>query len=120
MDRPYRYLNVTRQDAIYLVRMLQHHHDETSLDDLGVELARLLDEEGCRNVVLSLGPDDPDFLYSVFLAKLLNLKRRLEQSGGTLVLAELSEHTRRVLRAAGLDRFFHSYDDQDAALKALA
>jgi anti-anti-sigma regulatory factor len=119
MDRTYKYFDVDPHGRTCVVRLLPLHYDETLLDPMGAELARLLDVEGYRNIVLSLGPDDPDCLQSVFLAKLLNLKKRLEQAGGALLLTDLSEHTRHILQVVGLEKHFRSCATVDEALKAL-
>jgi anti-anti-sigma regulatory factor len=120
MDHTYKYFDVENHGPSCVVRLLPLHYDESLLDPMGAELARLLDVEGYRNIVLSLGPDDPDCLQSVFLAKLLNLKKRLEQGGGALLLTDLSEHTRHILQVVGLHKHFRCYDNVEAALKALA
>ena len=119
MDRPYQYLDVERHEKTCIVRLVHAQYDDTMLDQMGVELARLLDEDGCRSMILSLGPDEPDCLYSVFLAKLLSLKKRMELSGGQLLLADLGAHTRKILQVAGLEKYFRMFDDTDAALKYL-
>lgn len=119
MDRPYVYLSVARHGTTSVVHLAQLKYDDLMLDQLGVELGRLLDEEGCRSLILSLGPEDPDCLYSVFLAKLIHIKKRLEQSGGTLLLTDLSDHTRQLLQVAGLERFFTAVPDTETALKTV-
>jgi anti-sigma B factor antagonist len=81
-------------------------------------LVKLVDEEKIRKLVVCLGPAEPDCLISVFLAKLISLKRRLEAMGGTLVLAQVSEHTRGVFRAAGIEPMFRFYADEQTAVKS--
>jgi anti-anti-sigma regulatory factor len=120
MERTYKFFDVEPHSPTCVVRLLPLHFNEAMLDPMGAELARLLDEEGYRNIVLSLGPDDPDCLQSVFLAKLLNLKKRLEQAGGGLLLTDISEHTRKILQVVGLEKHFRCYDDVAAALKSLS
>src|SRR4051794_9019252 len=101
MQHTYKYFNVEPHGLTCVVRLLSLRLDESELDPMGAELARLLDVDGYKNVVLSLGPEDPDCLQSVFLAKLLNLKKRLDQAGGSLLLTDLSEHTREILQVVG-------------------
>ncbi len=74
---------------------------------------------GCRHLILNLGPDEPECLYSVFLAKLISLKKRLDRDGGALALASLTPHAQSVFQAAGVDKFFDTYADQAEATKAL-
>ena len=120
MDHTYKYFGVEGHGRTCVVRLLPIRYDEAALDPMGAELARLLDVEGFRNIVLSLGPDDPDCLQSVFLAKLLNLKKRLEQAGGVLLLTDLSDHTRHILQVVGLEKHFRCCESVEAALKSLA
>ena len=120
MQRPYQHVNFRQEGGVFCVRIKNKYTPEEALEQLGGELARLIDEEGCRKMVLSLGPGDFECLYSVFLAKLINLQRRLESFGGALVLAGVSENTQDVFRATGLERYFKFYPDEDAALKELA
>jgi anti-anti-sigma regulatory factor len=56
----------------------------------------------------------------VFLAKLVNLQRRLNTAGGALALAQLSPNTRNIFQVAGLDKYFRFYPTQAEALTALA
>jgi len=118
MDRPYHYIDVERHDGAACVKLRQTSFDDAELEELGAEIGRLVDEEGCRRLVLILGPGHPQCLYSVFLAKLVNLQKRLESDNGQLALAHLSLATYAVFQAAGLERFFAFYPHQAAALNA--
>ena len=119
MQRSYQHLDYREQDGVFCVRIRNHRLQESGLDELSAELARLIDEGNCRKLVLSLGPDDFDCLYSVFLAKLVNLKRRLEEVGGRMALAETSPNTIDVIRAAGLEKYFQFYPDPASAMQSL-
>lgn len=119
MDRPYRYVDVQWHDGAACVKLRQTSFDDAELEELGAEIGRIVDEEGCRRLVLILGPAHPQCLYSVFLAKLVNLQKRLESDNGHLALAQLSPATYTVFQAAGLERFFGFYPNQQAALDAL-
>ena len=119
MERPYRFIVVEQQDGIVCVRLRQLLLNDQELEELGAEIARLVDEHGCRKLVLSLGPDEPQCLYSVFLAKLVNLQKRLENDGGMLALAELSPAAKAIFHAAGLDKFFRLFPDAATARATL-
>ena len=118
MQRPYQHLDYNDQGGVFCVRLKGGNLDEEGLERLNAEMGRLIDEEGCRKMVLSLGPGDLDCLYSVFLAKLINLQRRLESVGGSVVLSEVSSNTQDVFRATGLDRFFKFFADQTSAVQS--
>src|SRR5262245_30061946 len=111
MDRPYRYIDVEPHASLVCVRLKQREFNDRELEDLGAEIARLVDEDGCRQLVLALGPNEPQCLYSVFLAKLVNLQKRLENDGGVLALACLNKTAMAFFEAAGLDKFFRFYPD---------
>ena len=120
MQRPYYYIAYELIGDVYCVRLQNPRIEDHQVDDLGAELARLIDEENCRKMVLNLGPEDSECLLSVFLAKLINLQRRLEGMSGTLTLAHASEYTRNIFRIAGIEKFFHFYPDQQSAVQALS
>jgi anti-anti-sigma factor len=119
MERPFKQIEFERQDEVYCVRLLCSQIDENGLEELSAEVARLIDEDGCRNMVMAFGPEDPLCMYSVFLAKLVNLQRRLASAGGALALAGLSEDTQHIFEVAGLHKFFQFYPDSGKAVAAL-
>jgi anti-anti-sigma factor len=120
MHRPLQHLAVDRQDHVFCVRLKNQRFMEDGVEEVGAELARLIDEQGCRKMVLNLGPGDLQCLFSVFLAKLVNLQRRLESHGGAMVLAQTSESTQDIFRATGLEKYFKFYPDEPSAVRALS
>jgi hypothetical protein len=119
MNRPYQFIAFVRKDNVFCVRFQQLIVPDHQLDDLSAELGRLIDEENARWMILNLGPEEPDCLLSVFLAKLINLQRRLESIDGSLSLAHVSEHTRLIFRLAGIEKLFQFYEDEGDALNAI-
>ncbi|MCI0640025.1 MAG: hypothetical protein L0Y72_07730 [Gemmataceae bacterium] len=119
MERPYTQIDVSKRADISCVRLRHAAYDEIALEELGAELGRLIDEDGCRKLVLNLGPGQMDCLYSVFLAKTVNLQRRLQAAGGALALAQLSAFTKDIFRAAGLEKYFQFYATEQEAVQAL-
>jgi hypothetical protein len=118
MSVPYRYLSFEVRDGVYRVRLRNQRLDEAELADLNDEFLRLLDEGG-RLMALSLGPEPPLFLYSVFLARLVTLQRMLRERGGALVLCELNHEVMRIFEACRLElqfRFARDLDDATAVL----
>ena len=119
MKRPYQFIGFVQKGDVYCVRFQRPNVADNQLDDLSAELGRLLDEENCRWMILHLGPEEPECLLSVLLAKLINLQRRLEALGGELSLAEVSDDTRNIFRAAGIEKLFNFYTDEATALNAI-
>jgi anti-anti-sigma factor len=120
MSGSYRHIEVACPGDVFCVRLRQSKLDETGLYELCDELTQLVAEDGCRKLVLSLGPPDPQFLYSIFLAKLVALQRRLKDSGGGLKLCDAGPDTLSIFDACGLARLFEFHPDQAEALKAFA
>src|SRR5262245_38680751 len=120
MARPYRHIEVEAQDDVFCVRLRQAKVEEAALHVLGDELHRPVTEDGCRKVVLSLGPQEPQFMYSIFLAKLVAVQRRLKDNGGGLKLCDVGPDTLSIFDACGLARLFEFYPDRATALQAFA
>jgi anti-anti-sigma factor len=118
MPRPYRTIVVERTDDVYCVRLKQTQLPEPEVHELAEELVSLIDNEGCRKMVLSLGPEAPNLIYSVFVGKLLMLRRRLQEQGGALKLCGASPAVHSVFDALQLTHFFDFYPDQAAATAA--
>jgi anti-anti-sigma factor len=119
MELSFKQLEFERHGDVYCVRLSHNRFDESGLEDLSKEAGRLIDDQGCRKMVLALGPEDTLCLYSVFLAKLVNLQRRLASAGGALALAGLSDTTQHIFQVAGLSKFFTFYPNTETAVKAL-
>jgi hypothetical protein len=119
MSRPYRYLNVERVGDVFCVGIRLHRLDESGIHALADEIVRLVTEEGCRKMALSLGPEEPAFLFSVFLSKLVMIRRRLVEVGGRLALCDASANVRGVFAATRLDEHFEFAADRAAAVAAL-
>src|SRR5436305_2767368 len=119
MKRPFKQITFEKRGDVHGVCILQSQFDENGLDELSAEVGRLIDEGGCRKMVMTFASGDPLCLYSVFLAKLVNLQRRLGTAGGALALAGLSENAQHIFEAAGLHKFFTFYPNVDAAVKEM-
>jgi anti-anti-sigma factor len=118
MDHTYNHLDVRHRGDVSCVRFLRSALDEDELYEMCVELHRLI-PDGCRKVVLVLSPD-PQFLYSIFLAKLVSLQRRLREVNGALKLAEVSTNIMAVFEACRLHKHFDFAPTEDAAVAALS
>jgi anti-anti-sigma factor len=110
MDR-YRYVTVERQGDVYCVRLRRARLDEGEIYQLADELIDLCLVQGCRKLALSLGPEPPDCMYSVFLAKLITVQRTLHEHRGEMVLCEVGPAVRTIFEACRLDRQFRFAPD---------
>lgn len=116
MTRPYRYIEAERRGDVFCVRITQKRLDEPMLHEMVGEVRHLISDGGCRKMVLSLGPEAPEFLYSIFLAKLISIQRILREHQGELVLCHAQPVVRDIFAACCLDQLFHFLPDFEAAV----
>ena len=121
MPAPYRYITVQRQQDVFCVHLREKELLESQVNELGRELANLVTEDGCRKMVLSLGPEAPYLLYSVFLARLVTVRRLLLDGGGsTLKLSEVTPLVKNVFVTCQLAPLFEFYADLATAVASFA
>jgi hypothetical protein len=119
MDK-YHFITVEQRGDVFCARLKSTRLDESEIHLLGGELIDLADVQGCRKLALSLGPQPPDCLYSVFLAKLVTVRNTLRKHGGQLVLCEVSPVAYSVFEACLLHREFTFVPDFDAAVTMMS
>ena len=109
---------VERREDVFCVRLPHRRLTETEVHELADELVVLIADDGCRKLALALGPKDPEFLYSVFLAKMVMVRRRLREMGGGLKICYASTNVQSVFEACKLEEMFDFCPDFDAAITA--
>jgi hypothetical protein len=114
----YKHIRVERHDDVFCVRLRHTRLEETEIHQLGGELTDLCEQQGCRKLALSLGPEPPDCLYSVFLAKLVSVRNALRRNDGELILCEVSPTAFQVFEACLLHREFTFVPDFTSARAA--
>jgi hypothetical protein len=102
----FRLIKVERIDGVACARLLRTRLEEGEILQLGDELLALANEAGGGRVALALGPQQPDCLYSVFLAKLVSVRNACRRNRGELVLHSLSPLTYSVFEASHLHKEF--------------
>ena len=120
MERPYRHLVVERQQDICCVRLRQLRMEEADILEMADELVNLIDQEGCRKIALSLGPGRVECLYSVFLAKLVMVRRLLAEGNGRFKICEATPETIGVFEACHLKDYFDFVPDVATAVVELS
>jgi hypothetical protein len=113
---PSRFIEVERRGDVFCVRLRRPRLEEPELGELAEELLHLVRDEGCRKLALSLGPRPPEFLYSIFLAKLISLQRNLRERDGELVICQAGPEVRSIFEACCLDTLFLFLPDFEAAV----
>jgi hypothetical protein len=90
------------------------------IEALGGELLHLIVDGGCRKLVLNFGPNSPNVLFSLFLAKLAMVHQRLLDVHGAMRLCAVNAYVMEVFQACQMDSYFEFAPDQAAAVAALA
>jgi anti-anti-sigma factor len=114
----FRYIDVERRGDACCVRLRRARLDEAEMCSLADELLAVAQGETCHKLALALGPQPPEFLYSVFLAKLVQMRRVLAERGGDLILCHAGPEVRSIFSTCSLDALFHFEPDFDSALAA--
>jgi anti-anti-sigma factor len=120
METTYRHIEVENVGNVYCVHLKKPRLDEPEIQELGRELLDLIDERGCRKLAFSLGPESVKLLFSIFLAKLVMVRRRILEKGGHIRLYDVSADVMGVFAACQLDSFFEFATDRAAAVADLA
>jgi hypothetical protein len=115
MSTAWQHITVEARGDLRCVRLRQTRIEEASIDGLGDELIAAASEEGCARLALSLGPQPPDCLYSIFLGKLIAVQRQLRDMGRTLLLCEAGPEVQAIFAACKLVDHFTFVADFDAA-----
>jgi anti-anti-sigma factor len=120
MDSPYQQIELQYEGDVAVVRFRKRKIEETEIHTLGNELTDLIEKDGCRKLIIGLGPGTLECLYSVFLAKLVMVQRRIHDHQGALILCELTPEVKTVFEACKLLNYFEFAPDRQAALASMA
>src|SRR5262245_18059368 len=112
-----RWLKVEPVGNIAVVRFLQPRIlDEEIIDYIGQELVRLVQEEGCRRMVLDFR--EVDALATHMLGELLAVHKKMKAAGGRLALCEFKPSLREVFELLKLTTVFHTCETEEEALRS--
>lgn len=90
--------------------------DEASIQELGAELFRLVEEDHRQKILLNF--TNVDFLSSAALGKLITLDRKVKANSGKLKLSNIRPEIYDVFAITKLNRLLDIKDDEAAALAA--
>ena len=116
MTGGYRFIEVERHGDVVVVTLKQRRLTEAEINILGDEVLRV-GAEGSPRIVLNLQPS-PEFLYSVFLAKLIALQRQLTEIGGGLKLSGCDPKVVDVFEACQIKDRFQFFSDAESAVRS--
>ncbi len=92
--------------------------EEENIDVLGKELLDLVDQHGCRQLIVSL--QHVTYITSAMLGKLITLHRRLHRKEGRLIVCGALATVQDVLSASHLNTYFTVAADVPTALALLS
>jgi anti-sigma B factor antagonist len=90
--------------------------DEANIQELGVELFRLVEDEHRQKLLLNFST--VEFLSSAALGKLITLDKKVKAHGGKLKLSNIRPEIYEVFAITKLNKLFDIKDDEADALAA--
>jgi anti-sigma B factor antagonist len=90
--------------------------DEQNIQIIGEQLFDLVDNQGKKKLLLNFG--NVEFLSSAALGKLITLNKKVQTSGGKLVMCKIAREIHEVFEITKLDKLFKIYPDEQTALQA--
>ncbi len=92
--------------------------EEENIDVLGKDLLDLVDQYGCRQIIVSL--QHVTYITSAALGKLITLHRRLHRKDGRLIICGAINSVKDVLRSSRLHEYFTVAEDVTSALTLMS
>ena len=90
--------------------------DEQNIQLIGEQLFGLVDQDGTRKMLLNFG--NVEYLSSAALGKLITLNKKLQASGGRLILCNIDPQIYEVFEITKLNRLFNIQKEEQTALQA--
>ena len=120
MFSKYHHIKVAQEGDVFIVHLCHRRLQELEIHEMADEVQALINAHGCRKLVFVLGPDSPEFLYSVFISKLVGIRRRLAECKGRMRLAEVGPEVMGVFEACQLQDYFEFAPDAATAVAGLS
>jgi anti-sigma B factor antagonist len=91
--------------------------DDQTISAMGRHLYSLVEDLGCRRILLDLG--NVQLLASAMLGKVIGLHKKLERVGGRLAVCRAHSTFGEAFKVLHLDRLFGIYGGEQEALQSL-
>lgn len=92
--------------------------EEENIDVLGKDLLDLVEQYGCRQLIVDL--QHVTYVTSAALGKLITLHRRMHRKEGRLIVCGAVDSVKDVIQTARLDDYFTIAEDVPAAMLMMA
>ena len=114
-----KYLHLKQSDDVVIVGVaVDLLTEESNLEQFGHELFALVEQFGCRRMVVNLS--EVRMVTSAGLGKMITLHRKMHRHQGCVVFCNLQAAVEEVLRTSRLITYLQVASDVEAALAALA
>jgi anti-sigma B factor antagonist len=104
-------------DAVIVAVAVDLLTEDVNLEQFGHELFALVEQFGCRRLIVNLG--EVRMVTSAGLGKLITLHRKMHRHRGSVFFCHLQEAVEDVLRTSRLITYLQVAPDVAAALAAL-
>lgn len=108
----------TDGDLVVVSFTVPQLNEEENIEQLGRELFALVEQFGCRKVVVSLR--GVDYITSSAIGKLITLHRKLHRNDGRLVLCDVAGEVENILKTSKLLSYFNVAENAEEAKRMLA
>jgi anti-sigma B factor antagonist len=113
-----KYLRLEPRADVVVVRVsLPLLTEEINLEQVGHELFALVEQCGCRKLVVSLL--DVQMITSAGLGKLITLHRKMHRHQGSVIFCDIQPAVEDVLRTSRLITYLHVSPDIEAGVALL-
>ena len=118
-ETPQRWLDISQQGAVTVVRVLcPDLVCESDVSAVGKRMLRVVEELGCRRVVLNLAAVER--VDSLMIGKIIALYKTARAVGGRVALCALNPLLADALEALHINRLLAIYPTEPEAVQALA
>src|ERR1700719_1097593 len=90
--------------------------DEQNIQVIGDQLFSLVDELGRKKILLNFG--NVEYMSSAALGKLITLNKKVQATGGRLILCNIDTSIYEVFEITKLNKLFNIQKEEQAALQA--
>ena len=112
------FIDITTEGGIALITFnVPSIVDVASVESISKKLHSLIDDTDALKVVVDF--DGVKFFSSMVLGLLVDIWRRLGETGGTVVISGIDPQLSRVFKITNLDKLFQFYPDRQSAFDAL-